>query len=179
MPIPGASAVLAAVVASGVAGARWTFEGFLPRSGRDRRERLARIAADDRGTIVYEAPNRVAATLRDLADACGGDRPSAVCRELTKVHETITRGTLADLAILAETGGIPARGEFVLVVGATLGRSIRSRGSDEADAAGLEAARAQVEAMVAAGIARGDAARRVSGQTGIPRRHLYGRGSSS
>ena len=80
VPIPGASAVLAAVAASGVAGPRWAFEGFLPRSGRERRERLARIAADERGTVVYEAPGRVAATLRDLAAACGAGpagRPSA------------------------------------------------------------------------------------------------------
>ena len=79
VPIPGVSAVLAAVVAAGVVGPRWSFEGFLPRTGRDRRERLARIAADERATIVYEAPNRVAGTLRDLAAACGADRtpPSA------------------------------------------------------------------------------------------------------
>ena len=80
VPIPGASSVLAAVAASGVAGPRWSFEGFLPRSGRERRERLARIAADERGSVVFEAPNRVAATLRDLVAACGGDRPGAVCR---------------------------------------------------------------------------------------------------
>ena len=63
VPIPGPSAVLAAVVASGIAGPRWSFEGFLPRSGRERRERLARIAADERATVLYEAPGRVAATL--------------------------------------------------------------------------------------------------------------------
>ena len=74
VPLPGASAVLAAVAGSGVAGPRWTFEGFLPRSGRERRERLARIAADERGAVVYEAPGRVAATLADLAAACGGAR---------------------------------------------------------------------------------------------------------
>src|SRR6185503_742251 len=77
VPIPGASAVLAAVVASGVAGPRWAFEGFLPRSGRDRRERLAAIAGDPRGTVLFEAPGRVAATLRDLAVACGDERPGA------------------------------------------------------------------------------------------------------
>ena len=73
----------------GVAGPRWAFEGFLPRSGRERRERLAAIAADERGTVLFEAPNRLAATLRDLAAACGADRPGAVCRELTKLHEQI------------------------------------------------------------------------------------------
>ncbi len=84
VPIPGASAVLAAVSAAGVAGPRWTFEGFLPRSGRDRRERLARIAADDRGCVVFEAPGRVAATLRDLAAACGDGSPR---RGLPRVDE--------------------------------------------------------------------------------------------
>ncbi|HVL53088.1 MAG TPA: 16S rRNA (cytidine(1402)-2'-O)-methyltransferase, partial [Vitreimonas sp.] len=69
VPIPGPSAVLAAVAGSGIAGPRWTFEGFLPRTGRDRRERLKRIAADERGCVVFEAPGRVTATLRDLAGA--------------------------------------------------------------------------------------------------------------
>jgi len=172
VPLPGASAVLAAVAASGVAGPRWAFEGFLPRSGRQRAERLARIAADDRGTVVYEAPGRVAATLRDLAAICGVDRPGAVCRELTKVHETIVRGTLGGLAAGAgPDGGIPARGEFVLIVGSWPGGAPVS----EADAtAALTAAKAEVEALVEAGAARGDAARRVAAATGLPRRRLYG-----
>ena len=174
VPIPGASAVLAAVVASGVAGPRWAFEGFLPRTGRERRERIARIAADDRGTVIYEAPNRVAATLRDLAAACGPDRPGAVCRELTKVHETVSRGALGDLAALAETADIPSRGEFVLVVGVRLGALVASPDAGEAEDVALETARAEVEAMVVAGVARGDAARRVAAATGIPRRRLYG-----
>ena len=117
VPIPGASSVLAAVVASGVAGPRWGFEGFLPRSGRERRERLARLAADERGSVLFEAPGRLAATLRDLAAVCGGARAGAVCRELTKLHETISRGTLASLAEAAAGGAIPARGEVVIVVG--------------------------------------------------------------
>jgi 16S rRNA (cytidine1402-2'-O)-methyltransferase len=171
VPIPGASAVLAAVSASGVAGPRWAFEGFLPRSGRDRRERLARIAADDRGTVLFEAPGRVAATLRDLAAACGGARSAAVCRELTKIHETIVRGTLDELAAAAADGAIPARGEFVIVVGALEGGD-RRPAADDGEAAAT--ARAQVERLVGEGVARGEAARRVSRATGIPRRRLYG-----
>lgn len=172
VPVPGASAVLAAVAGSGVAGPRWAFEGFLPRSGRERRERLSRIAADDRGTVLYEAPTRVAATLRDLAEACGPDRPGAVCRELTKLHESIVRGTLGELAAAADTGGgIPARGEFAIVVGDWRG----GRPADAADeATALAAAQAEVEALIAAGVARGDAARRVAAATGLPRRSLYG-----
>jgi 16S rRNA (cytidine1402-2'-O)-methyltransferase len=180
VPVPGASAVLAAVAGSGVAGPRWAFEGFLPRSGRERRERLARIAADDRGTILYEAPRRVAATLRDLAEACGQDRPGAVCRELTKLHESIVRGSLGELAEASSVGagagagaggGIPARGEFAIVVGDWRG----GRPADAADRESLLAsAQVEVEALVAAGLARGDAARRVAAHTGLSRRSLYG-----
>jgi 16S rRNA (cytidine1402-2'-O)-methyltransferase len=172
VPIPGASAVLAAVVASAIAGPRWSFEGFLPRSGRERKERLARIAADERATVLYEAPGRVAATLLDLAAACGSDRPGAVCRELTKLHESIVRGSLGNLAELARSGEIPARGEFALVVGAG-----RGSGSAPAAVAGADAeaaARAEVERLVVSGVARGDAARRVADSSGINRRKLYG-----
>jgi 16S rRNA (cytidine1402-2'-O)-methyltransferase len=172
VPIPGASAVLAAVAGSGVAGPRWAFEGFLPRSGRERHERLARIAADARGTILYEAPGRVAATLRDLATACGAGRPAAVCREMTKLHETIVRGSLGELAAAAGPGGaIPSRGEFAIVVGSWPG-GLPASGSDAAEA--LAAARAEVESLVKTGVARGDAARRVAAATGLPRRRLYG-----
>jgi 16S rRNA (cytidine1402-2'-O)-methyltransferase len=171
VPIPGASAVLAAVAASGVAGPRWAFEGFLPRSGRERRHRLARIAAEDRGTILFEAPGRVAATLRDLAAACGGERRAAVCREMTKIHESIIRGTLDELAASAAEGAIPARGEFVLVVGGIAGSE---RGATADDEAATDLAQADVERLVGEGIARGEAARRIAAATGIPRRRLYG-----
>jgi 16S rRNA (cytidine1402-2'-O)-methyltransferase len=169
VPIPGASAVMAVVAASGVAGPRWSFEGFLPRSGRDRRERLARIAGDDRGTIIYEAPGRVVATLANLADACGPDRPAAIGRELTKVHEEILRGTLGELAERARGGELTLRGEFALVVG---GRPERSS-QDVARDADPTAALAEVERLVAAGMARGEAARQVAEATGLPRRKLY------
>ena len=172
VPIPGASAVLAAVVASAIAGPRWSFEGFLPRSGRERKERLARIAADERATVMYEAPGRIAATLLDLAAACGSDRPGAVCRELTKLHESIVRGSLGNLAELARSGEIPARGEFALVVGA--GRGSGSAPGAVAGADAEAAARAEVERLVASGVARGDAARRVADSSGINRRKLYG-----
>ena len=173
--LPGASAVLAAVAGSGVAGPHWSFEGFLPRTGRARRERIARIAADERATVLFEAPGRVAATLSDLAAAGGGDRPAAVCRELTKLHETIERGTLDELARAAREGTIPPRGEFVLVVGSIEGSAVTRPARADADtaAASLAAARADVERLVAAGIARGEAARQISSSTGIPRRQIY------
>lgn len=176
VPVPGASAVLAAIAASGVAGPRWVFEGFLPRSGRDRKARLAAIAADPRGAVVYEAPGRVAATLRDLATTCGLERQAAVCRELTKLHETVVRGSLDDLASAAASGEIPARGEFVLVVGMAgveIVAAARAAAGGPDPAATIDDAIAQVERLISSGIARGEAARRVSAATGLPRRSLY------
>jgi 16S rRNA (cytidine1402-2'-O)-methyltransferase len=171
VPVPGASAALAALSATGIAGPRWSFEGFLPRSGRERRERVARIAGDERGSVLFEAGNRVAATLRDLVEACGAGRPAAVCRELTKLHEEVLRGTLGDLAARP----IDERGEAVIVGGAAAGLSGRATSADDA----LAAARAEVERRVSAGDARGAAARAVSAATGIPRRALYDAGSVS
>ena len=177
VPVPGASAMLAAISATGIAGPRWSFEGFLPRSGRERRERLERLAADPRGAVLFEAPGRLAGTLADLARTCGADRPAAVCRELTKVHESIVRGEIAALAAAAADGSIPARGEVTIVIGATAvqARSPRARAGAVAAAGHVteDEARARVTALIASGVAAGDAARRVAADTGIPRRRLY------
>jgi len=192
IPIPGASAVLAALVASGIAGPRWSFEGFLPRRGRERRERLARLAADERSAVLFEAPGRLAATLADLAVACGDARPAAICRELTKLHEETLRGSLGTLAAAAAAGTIDRRGEVAIVIGERPAGQRRSAGPDPAAATGsvegmpgpppadpgellaaLAAARAEVARLVADGVARGEAARRVAAATGLPRRRLY------
>ncbi|HLB44969.1 MAG TPA: 16S rRNA (cytidine(1402)-2'-O)-methyltransferase [Candidatus Limnocylindrales bacterium] len=163
VPIPGASAALAALVASGLPAARWAFEGFLARRGRERRQRIERICADERTTIVFEAPGRAAATLADLAAACGDDRPAALCRELTKLHEETWRGSLGELARrAAET---PPRGEITIVV-AGAARS-------NAASIGLVEGLAQVEALVEQGWSRSSAARDVAGRTGLPRRDLF------
>jgi 16S rRNA (cytidine1402-2'-O)-methyltransferase len=174
--LPGASAVLAAVTASGLAGPRWSFEGFLPRSGRDRRERLRAIAADSRGSVIFEATNRLGATLKDLAVAAGTERPAAVCRELTKLHEQIARGSLGELAEQVADGTIPARGEAVIVVGWHPEVAV-ARGAPDATAEA--AARAEVDALVVDGLGRAAAARQVAARTGIPRRRLYGEPATS
>jgi 16S rRNA (cytidine1402-2'-O)-methyltransferase len=173
IPIPGASAVLAAVAGSGLAGPRWSFEGFLPRSGRERRERIARIAADERGTIVYEAPGRIAATLRDLASACGPERQAAICRELTKLHEEFVRAPLGELARRARDGELTIRGEFAIVIGERRGEAIATAATEAAAADALTTALAEVEQLVAAGTPRGEAARRVAASSGLQRRQLY------
>ena len=114
--LPGPTAFVPALVLSGLPAARFTFEGFLPRKGRERRERIAAIAARDHPTIVYEAPTRLLASLRDMAAACGEERSAAVARELTKLHEETRRGTLREL--VAHFEATKARGEIVLVIGA-------------------------------------------------------------
>ena len=168
VPIPGASALLAAVVASGVAGARWNFEGFLPRSGADRRRAIGALAADQRASVIYEAGNRVAATLQDLADAAGPDRPAALCRELTKMHEEIRRGSLTELAGLVESGAVDGRGEFVIV----LGESIEDVTESDVDGA-YPAALAAVEQRIAEGSSRSDAVRAIAAAWKLDRRRLW------
>lgn len=168
IPIPGPSALLAAVVASGVAGARWSFEGFLPRSGADRRRVIGALAADERASVIYEAGNRVAATLRDLAEAAGSDRPAALCRELTKIHEEVRRGGLATLAAQVESGEIDGRGEFVIVLGEA------SDIGTEPDADGAyPAALVAVHQRMAEGASRSDAVREIAAAWRLDRRRLW------
>lgn len=112
--LPGPTAFVPALVLSGLPTARFTYEGFLPRSGRERRERLAAIAARPETTVLYESPHRLGDTLTDLAAACGPEREASVTRELSKRFEETARGTLADLAAHFGEG---VRGEIVVVVG--------------------------------------------------------------
>jgi len=168
IPVPGASALLAAVVASGVTGARWSFEGFLPRGGADRRRVIGTLAADERASVIYEAGNRVAATLRDLAEAAGPDRPAALCRELTKLHEEVRRGGLAALAAQVESGEIDGRGEFVIVLGETLD-VVTEPDADGAYPAALDA----VHQRMAEGSSRSDAVRGIAAAWKLDRRRLW------
>jgi 16S rRNA (cytidine1402-2'-O)-methyltransferase len=121
-PVPGASALLAALVASGLDATRFTFYGFLPRKGRERATALAEIAQLPHTAVLYEAPGRVADTLRELADLGGGERPVVVARELTQQFEELRRGTAAGLA--SYYGDAPLRGEVVLVVGGAPERAV-------------------------------------------------------
>jgi 16S rRNA (cytidine1402-2'-O)-methyltransferase len=171
--VPGASAVLAALAVSGIPAPRWTFEGFLPRSGGERRDRLARIASDERATVLFESPGRTAGTLADLATAAGGERRAAVCRELTKLHEETWRGTLSELATRA--GERAPRGEVTIVVAGTP----RHRGGSaspspsEATPVSIASARRRVDRLVEAGLTRSAAAKQIAQETGLPRRELF------
>jgi 16S rRNA (cytidine1402-2'-O)-methyltransferase len=173
VPLPGPSAVLAALAVSGIPAPRWTFEGFLPRSGRERRARLARIASDERASVLFEAPGRTAGTLVDLAAVAGADRPAALCRELTKLHEEIWRGTLGQLAVRAAQE--PPRGEVTMIV-AGAAKEAHTRGSSPAEgvtAVSLAAGRRRVDRLVREGVSRSSAARQVAHETGLPRRELF------
>ncbi len=113
-PIPGPSAALAALSVAGVRAAEFRFAGFLPRSGGKRKRAIDRVARSREATILFEAPSRVPATLRELAEGVGGERRAAVCRELTKLFEEVSRGTLEELA--ARYAEEPPRGEVTLVI---------------------------------------------------------------
>jgi 16S rRNA (cytidine1402-2'-O)-methyltransferase len=156
--VPGPAALVAALVVSGLSTARFVFEGFLPRSGRARAERLAELATERRTIVLYEAPHRVPRTMTDLAAALGADRPVSVARELTKLHETIVHGTLGDV-ILGEP-----RGEYVLVVA---GAPVEEAAPDD------DTVRAALRSELAAGRSRRDAAAAVARRLGVARRVAY------
>lgn len=162
VPLPGASALLAALVASGLDAERFTFFGFLARRGRERAAELAAIAASPYTTIVYEAPGRVPDTLVELAAVCGAERRAAVARELTKQYEEIRRGTLGDLSAYHATTA--PRGEVVLVVAG------RAPGADAVDDT---AVRARARSLLADGTAPRDAARALVDAFGIGRNAAY------
>lgn len=185
--VPGPSAVLAALVTSGLATDRFCFEGFLPRSGKQRRVRLAAVAAEPRTVVLFEAPGRVASTLAELARSCGGERRVAVARELTKLHEEIWRGTLSDGVAWAQSA--PIRGEVVLVVaGASppappdvtdgalidaldheLENGERTRGAVESVAARFSVPRRRVYDLALARLEPGGAQPSGDARTGLPR----------
>ena len=114
--VPGASAVTAALSIAGLATDRFAFEGFLPSRAGERRALLARLAAEARTLVLFEAPHRIAATLSDLARSFGEQRAAVVTRELTKMHESVYRGTLRELCAMARADADFARGEITVVV---------------------------------------------------------------
>lgn len=115
-PLPGASALLAALCVAGLPAERFSFEGFLPAKTMARRQALEALANDARTLVFYEAPHRIVDTLSDALGAFGADRQAVVARELTKLHETVYRGSLGELAAMAPKEPNLARGEIVLLV---------------------------------------------------------------
>lgn len=161
--VPGPSAAITALVASGLPASRFCFEGFLPRAGSGRRVALAALATEPRTSVLYEAPHRVARTLSDLAGACGPERRVAVGRELTKVHEELWRGTLAEA--VAWVGAGEPRGEWVIVLGGAPDVD-RAAPSDEEILAALRQ-------RIGAGADRRTAVAAVSASLQLPKRAVY------
>ena len=164
-PIPGPSAVMTAIVAAGLPTDRFFFEGFLPQKAGARRNRLEALAQVPGTLVLFESPHRLPEMLVDAAEVLGANRPAAVARELTKLYETIRRGTLGRLAETFAEEGAP-RGEIVVIIGT---------GSDEPDAAETDAG---LDAALNAALARHsikDAAALVADETGQPRRVVYAR----
>ncbi|MGD2121554.1 MAG: 16S rRNA (cytidine(1402)-2'-O)-methyltransferase [Gemmatimonadota bacterium] len=168
VPVPGPSAVLAALVGSGFPGDRFSFLGFLPRKGTDRRELLDRVAASEDTVVLFESPERVGALLESLGEACGGQRPVALARELTKLHEEFVRGTLAQVG--AHLKDHPPRGEVVVVLG---GAPAGDPGAADAAAVDTAAAGALAQALLAQGLSPSRAAREVAKRLRVPRNLAY------
>jgi 16S rRNA (cytidine1402-2'-O)-methyltransferase len=158
--VPGPSAVTTALVLSGLPTDRFVFEGFLPRKGVARDQRLRELASEPRTVVCYEAPHRVARTLTDLAQAFGSTRRVAIARELTKLHEEVWRGTLADAV---EWAANEPRGEIVLVIDGA-----PAAAPPDEDAL-LEALRAQL----VLGATVKDASTEVATRFGVSRRAVY------
>jgi 16S rRNA (cytidine1402-2'-O)-methyltransferase len=158
--VPGPSAVLAALVASGLPAARFVFEGFLPRTGGARRRRLAELAHERRTIVLFEAPHRLAGSLADML-AAFGDRTVAMTRELTKVHEEVAVLTLGELA--ARVAEREVRGEITLVVSGAAAETP----AEERDLAGL------VAALMREGTPKKEALTRVAAEAGVPKREVY------
>lgn len=159
--VPGPSAAVTALVGSGLPTGRFAFEGFLPRKGSGRTERVAAVAADRRTTVLYEAPHRLGRTVEQLCEACGPARRIVIARELTKLHEEFWRGTLGDA--VDRVAAVEPRGEHVLVL----------EGAPAPDEVDDDAIRAALVAARAAGASTRDAVAEVAAVLGVPKRRAY------
>jgi 16S rRNA (cytidine1402-2'-O)-methyltransferase len=152
---------VSAVVVSGLAPARFVFEGFIPRRSGERRARFDDLAAEPRTLVFYESPHRIEASLED-ALAVLGDRPAAIARELTKLHEEVIRGSLSELLEWARSS--PPRGEIVVII---------SGATDAQDEVGPAELADKARKLMSAGMARREALTEVARATGVPRRKVF------
>lgn len=163
VPIPGPAAAIAALVSSGLPTDSFLFLGFLPRQQKARREALAAVASLPYTLVLYEAPHRLVALLEDVEEVLGARRPVAVCRELTKLYEEIWRGPAAEAREYFAAGRV--RGEITVVIG---GAAL-----DEPGRWSEAAVRKAMQAQLAQGVRRKEAAGRVAAQSGWRKREVY------
>ena len=161
--IPSCNAAIAAVSISGIDTMRFAFEGFLPVNKKERSERLSEIKSMPHTLIFYEAPHKLCRTLADMRDAFGGERFCALCRELTKLHEEVIRGTLSELCEYYES--TEPRGEYVIVVA----------GAEQTEDAELtiEQAAQLARQLVLGGEKMSDACKKAAKETGFPKQEIY------
>ena len=159
---PGPVAFVMAAAMSGLPTARIAFDGFLPRSGAERRERLTEVARERRTTVLYEAPHRLERTLSDLAEVCGGDRLVVLAREMTKLHEDMWRGTMAEAVKHAQT--VEPRGEYAVVIGPAVFESIDITDDEIVN---------ELSKRLASGFTKRDAIDEVTAALGLPRKRVY------
>ena len=160
--IPGACAAVSALALSGLSTRRFSFEGFLPAAGKERKKRLTDISKDERTLIVYEAPHRLKKTLAELAEYFGGDRRITLCRELTKLNEEILRFTIAGAIEYYES--TEPRGEYVLVIEGAPEASEEEESLNIADRAAV---------LMAGGMSQKDAIKTIVKETGLPKNKVY------
>ena len=161
--IPGPCAATTALVSSGLPSGRFCFEGFLPAKGRERQQRLAAIAQEERTSVLYEAPHRLLQLLKELIEQCGAERPVQVARELTKRHEEQVGPTLA--AALEHFSSCKPQGECTVVLGGA--PALEPEAWDD------DALRTQLQELQAGGLSASDAARELASRSGHSRRELY------
>ncbi|MEO1445826.1 MAG: 16S rRNA (cytidine(1402)-2'-O)-methyltransferase, partial [Cyanobacteria bacterium J06635_11] len=161
-PIPGPSAVVSAIAASGLPTDRFVFEGFLPAKGKVRQERLSQLQTESRTMVLYESPHRLVKTLSDLSTVLGSDRSITLARELTKRYEEFWRGTLAEAIEHYQT--VEPRGEFTIAIAGLPPQSIKL---SEADLI------AQLKALLDNGLSPSHASRQLAQTTGLPKRDIY------
>jgi 16S rRNA (cytidine1402-2'-O)-methyltransferase len=158
--VPGPSAVVSAVALAGFGAERFVFEGFLPRKGKERAARLDRVAVDDRPVVFFVSPHRLIGDLESIAAASSSDRPIAITRELTKLHEEVWTGTIGEA--LEQWADREVKGEVTIVVG-----------PGSVEPVTLAAAVEEARWLVSAGATPSDAARSVASSTGVSRREIY------
>lgn len=160
--IPGPSAVLSALVLSGLPTDRFSFEGFIARKGKERTEILNNLNTQSRTMVIFESPRRTLQTLQDIQEIVGDDRKAAVVREISKTYEEVIRGSLKELVAWANSKEV--LGEITLVIA-----GVENTGKKEVD----DQAIAEVKQLIAAGSSFKDAVQEVSTQRGLSRRELY------
>ena len=161
--IPGPCAAITALSISGQSTGRFCFEGFLSTAKKSRREHLDSLKQEQRTMIFYEAPHKLVATLEDLAEAFGGDRPISLCRELTKLHEEVVRTTLAEA--VTRYSQTPPKGEFVLIVAGAP--------APQKEAVSEEDAAARVARLMEEGLSRKDAVKQAAKELGLSKNAVY------